>query len=151
IKGLPLAYNKDLQEDKEAVFDTVETTKICLDVAAIVLKNLRVHEEKTRAAATRGYLNATELADYLVQRDVPFRTAHDITGKIVLHAINAGKELDELSLEEMREFSEHIEADVFAALSLEQTLASKNQIGGTAPERVFEALENARRDIEREE
>lgn len=151
IKGLPLAYNKDLQEDKEAVFDTVETTKICLEVAAIVLKNLHVNEEKTRRAASAGYLNATELADYLVHKDVPFRTAHDLTGKIVLYAISHGKELNELSLKEMKEFSEHIELDVFAALSLEQTLASKNQIGGTAPERVFEALENAKRDIEREE
>ncbi|MGI8469762.1 MAG: argininosuccinate lyase [Pyrinomonadaceae bacterium] len=151
IKGLPLAYNKDLQEDKEAVFDTVDTVKICLDVAAIVLKNLRVQEEKTRQAATRGYLNATELADYLVHKDVPFRTAHDITGKIVLHAISVGKELNELSLKEMREFSEHIERDVFEALSLEKTLASKNQIGGTAPERVFDALDAARREIEREE
>ena len=151
IKGLPLAYNKDLQEDKEAVFDTVDNVKICLEVAAIVLKNLRVNEEKTRAAASRGYLNATELADYLVHKDIPFRTAHDLTGKIVLYAISVGRELDELSLAEMQEFSAHIEADVFAALSLENTLASKNQIGGTAPERVFEALEAAKREIEREE
>ena len=151
IKGLPLAYNKDLQEDKEAVFDTVDNVKICLEVAAIVLKNLRVNEEKTRCAATRGYLNATELADYLVNKDVPFRTAHDLTGKIVLYAISVGKELDELSLAEMREFSAHLEPDVFEALSLENTLASKNQIGGTAPERVFEALDTAKREIEREE
>lgn len=151
LKGLPLAYNKDLQEDKEAVFDTVDNVKMCLSVARIVLQNLRVNEEKTRAAATRGYLNATELADYLVHKAVPFRTAHDLTGKIVLHAIGAGKELNELSLGEMQQFTAFIEKDVFAALSLEQTLASKSQIGGTAPERVFEALEAARREIEIEE
>ena len=150
LKGLPTAYNKDLQEDKEAVFDTADTVKSCLRVAAIVLKNLRVNEEKTRKAAVTGYLNATELADYLVKKDVPFRSAHDTAGKIVLSAISQNKELDEMNLSEMREFSEHIEADIFEALSLEQTLASKNQIGGTAPERVFEALEAARQQIERE-
>jgi argininosuccinate lyase len=151
MKGLPLAYNKDLQEDKEAVFDTVDNVKICLKVAEIVLNNLTVNEEKTRKAASKGYLNATELADYLVQKDVPFRTAHDLTGKIVLHAIAAGKELNEMSLSEMQNFSANIERDVFEALSIEQTLASKNQIGGTAPERVFEALEKAKQSLKMEE
>jgi argininosuccinate lyase len=151
MKGLPLAYNKDLQEDKEAVFDTVDNVKICLRVAEIVLRNLRVNEENTRRAATRGYLNATELADYLVQKDVPFRTAHDAVGKIVLYAISRGKELNELSLEEMKQFSANLERDIFEALSLEKTLASKNQIGGTAPERVFEALEKAQQSLEMEE
>ena len=150
VKGLPLAYNKDLQEDKEAVFDTVDNVRMCLKVAEIVLKNLRVNEEKTRKAATRGYLNATELADYLVQKDVPFRTAHDTVGKIVLYAISAGKELNELSLSEMQKFSATIERDVFQALSLEQTLASKSQIGGTSPERVLEALERAKQGLKME-
>ncbi len=151
LKGLPLAYNKDLQEDKEAVFDTVDNVKMCLKVACIVLKNLRVNEEKTRRAATQGYLNATELADYMVQKNVPFRTAHDLTGKIVLYAISVGKELNDLTLTEMQRFTSFIEKDVFDALSLEQTLNSKAQIGGTAPERVFEALEKAKREIEMEE
>ncbi|MBA3631386.1 MAG: argininosuccinate lyase [Acidobacteria bacterium] len=151
LKGLPMAYNKDLQEDKEAVFDTVDTIKICLQAAAIVLKNLHVNEEKTREAATKGYLNATELADYLVQKDVPFRTAHDTVGKIVMFAISQDKELNDLDLSDMRNFSEQIEKDVFEALSLEQTLANKNQIGGTAPERVFEALDGAKESLAREE
>ncbi len=151
MKGLPLAYNKDMQEDKEAVFDTVDTVAMCLQVTKIVLENLRVNAEKTRRAATKGYLNATELADYLVQRNVPFRTAHDTVGKIVLYAIAKNKELDELSLDELQKLSEHIEADIFPALSLEQTLASKNQIGGTAPERVYEALEAARENLARED
>jgi argininosuccinate lyase len=151
LKGLPLAYNKDLQEDKEAVFDTVDNVKICLQIAAIVLENLRINDEKTREAASRGYLNATELADYLVHKGIPFRTAHEAVGRIVMYAISQNKELNELNLSEMQNFSAEIERDVFEALSLEQTLASKNQIGGTAPERVFEALENARREIEREE
>ncbi len=150
LKGLPMAYNKDMQEDKEAVFDTVDTVKISLQVASIVLSNLRVNEEKTRRAATTGYLNATELADYLVQKDVPFRIAHDTVGKIVVFAIGENKELNELELSEMKGFSEQIEEDVFDALSLEQTLASKNQIGGTSPERVFEALREAQQSLENE-
>ncbi len=151
MKGLPMAYNKDMQEDKEAVFDTVDTVKISLQVASIVLNNLRVNEEKTRTAAATGYLNATELADYLVQKNIPFRIAHDTVGKIVMYAISQNKELNDLSLSEMKGFSEFVEEDVFTALSLEQTLASKNQIGGTSPERVFEALENAKIDLAREE
>ncbi len=151
MKGLPLAYNKDMQEDKEAVFDTVDNVKICLQVAAIVLKNLRVNEQKTREAAAKGYLNATELADYLVHKNVPFRTAHDTVGKVVLHAISKNLELNDLELSDFRQFSEVIEADVFDALSLEQTLASKNQIGGTSPERVDEALNRAKRDLALEE
>jgi argininosuccinate lyase len=140
-----------LQEDKEAVFDTVDNVKMCLKVACIVLKNLHLNEEKTRAAATKGYLNATELADYMVQKNVPFRTAHDLTGKIVLYAIGVGRELNDLTLAEMQKFTAFIEKDVFDALSLEQTLSSKSQIGGTAPERVFEALEKAKREIQMEE
>jgi len=151
LKGLPMAYNKDLQEDKEAVFDTVETVKICLKVAAIVLKNLRVNEEITKKAVTKGYLNATELADYLVQKNMPFRTAHDTVGKIVMFALSQDKEINEIDLKDLQNFSSLIEEDVYVALSLEQTLASKNQIGGTAPERVFEALEAAKSSLEREE
>lgn len=147
MKGLPLAYNKDMQEDKEAVFDTVDNVEISLKVAAIVMRNLRVNEEKTRIAATKGYLNATELADYLVHKNVPFRTAHDTVGKVVLYAISKNKELDELKLEEFRQFSDEIKQDVFDALSLEKTLAAKNQIGGTSPERVYEALDAAKRSL----
>jgi argininosuccinate lyase len=147
MKGLPLAYNKDMQEDKEAVFDTVDTVGICLRVAAIVLNNITVNEEKTREAATRGYLNATELADYLVKKGVPFRTAHEAVGRAVLFGIESGNELHELSLTELRKFSPKIERDVFEALSLDQTLASKIAIGGTSPKRVAEALKKAKKSI----
>jgi len=147
MKGLPLAYNKDMQEDKEAVFDTVDTVSQTLRVTEIVMRNIKVNAEKSSAAAVKGYLNATELADYLVQKDVPFRIAHDTVGKVVLFAISKGKELNELRLEEMRDFSDKIEQDVFENLSLEKTLASKNQIGGTSPERVSEALEAAKHDL----
>ena len=145
LKGLPLAYNKDMQEDKEAVFDTVDTVSISLRAAAIVLDNLTVNEAITRDAATKGYLNATELADYLVKKGVPFRTAHETVGNAVLYAIGEGKELHELRIEQLREFSPMIDADVMDALSLDATLAAKNTIGGTSPLRVAEALEAAKK------
>lgn len=144
MKGLPLAYNKDMQEDKEAIFDTVDTVKISLRAAAIVVENAVVDEERTREAATKGYLNATELADYLVKKGTPFRTAHDAVGKIVLIGIEQGKELSELSLDEMRSISVDIDADVFEALNLDQTIASKSAIGGTSRSRVSEAIESAK-------
>ncbi len=150
MKGLPLAYNKDSEEDKEAVFDTVDSVLICLRTAKAVLENLRVNVEKTRAAATRGYLNAAELADYLVQRDTPIKAAQETVGKILRYAVAEKKELNELSWAELREFSDVFGKDVFENLTLEQTLASKNQIGGTAPERVSEALEAAKSALARE-
>ncbi|MEP6707427.1 MAG: argininosuccinate lyase [Pyrinomonadaceae bacterium] len=147
LKGLPLAYNKDMQEDKEAVFDTAGTLSASLEVTATVLANIRVREERTRAAATLGYLNATELADYLVRKGMPFREAHDVVGRLVLCAIERDVELQDLALDEMQTFSTLIEADVYETLSLEQTLATKAQIGGTSPERVAEALAAARDSI----
>lgn len=144
MKGLPLAYNKDMQEDKEAVFDALDTTCVCLEISTIVLNNLAVNEDRTLEAATRGYLNATELADYLVTKGVPFRTAHDLTGRIVLSAIEHRRELHEMPLDELRKHSDKIEADVFRALALEQTLGSKSQIGGTSVSRVADALKAAK-------
>jgi len=144
IKGLPLAYNKDMQEDKEAVFDTVDTVSISLRAASIVLDNATLNEERALAAATKGYLNATELADYLVKKGVPFRTGHEIVGRAVLYAISEGKELHELSVEQLKEFSSEIGEDVADALSLGSTLGAKDAIGGTSPSRVTEALTAAR-------
>lgn len=147
MKGLPLAYNKDMQEDKEAVFDTVDTVRICLQVAAIVLDNLKVKEDRTRDAASRGYLNATELADYLVKKGVAFRTAHEAVGRAVLFGIENQRELNELSLNELRKFSNKIDGDVFEVLSLDNTLASKTSIGGTSPKRVTAALKKAKSSL----
>ena len=144
LKGLPLAYNKDMQEDKEAVFDSFETARACLEVSALVLRNVELNENKMRAAASRGMMNATELADYLVRRGVAFREAHETVGQIVVKAIEKGVELDELTLDELREFSNEIDSDVFESLALEQTLGSKAVAGGTAPAMVKKALENAR-------
>ncbi|HJR08010.1 MAG TPA: argininosuccinate lyase [Pyrinomonadaceae bacterium] len=147
MKGLPLAYNKDMQEDKEAVFDTADTVRTSLEVMTTVLKNIRLREERARDAAARGYMNATELADYLARKGVPFREAHEAVGRIVLHSIERGQELHELALEEMRAFSPLIEEDVYNALSLEQTLATKSQTGGTSPSRVAEAIAAARASL----
>ena len=148
LKGLPMAYNKDMQEDKEAIFDTFDTTSDCLQVTATVLRNISVRETRTLSAASEGYLNATELADYLARKGVPFRAAHEITGRIVLRAMELKVELNELSIEELRKFSPDIEADIFEALSLEQTLKSKNSIGGTSPEQVEIALQKAQLYLE---
>ena len=147
LKGLPLAYNKDMQEDKEAVFDAFDTTHACLEVSALVLRNVKLNVDRMRAAASKGMMNATELADYLVRKGVAFRAAHEIVGRIVLKAIEAGVELGELPLDELRLFSSEIESDVFGCLSLEQTLANKSNVGGTAPERVIEALATARNSL----
>jgi len=145
MKGLPLAYNKDMQEDKEAVFDAFDTTVGSLEVSALVLENLSLNRERMRMAATKGMLNATELADYLVRKGVAFREAHEIVGKSVLKAIEKGAELGELSLDDLRAVSNEIDNDVYECLTLEQTLRIKSQVGGTAPERVAEALVSARK------
>lgn len=144
LKGLPLAYNKDMQEDKEAVFDAFDTTAVCLEVSTLVLRNVHLNVDRMRAAASKGMMNATELADYLVRKGVAFREAHETVGKMVVRAMESEKELGELSLDDLRSFSNEIEGDVFESLTLEKTLGSKSLAGGTAPERVAEALNAAR-------
>jgi argininosuccinate lyase len=147
LKGLPLAYNKDMQEDKEAVFGAFDTVSAALQVTATVLRNVRLDESRARSAATRGYMNATELADYLVRKGMPFREAHDVVGRAVLQAIEEGVELEGLSLDKLLGFSSLIGEDVYEALSLERTLASKSQTGGTAPDRVRMELRAARQSL----
>ncbi len=144
LKGLPLAYNKDMQEDKEAVFDSFDTAGACLDVATLVLRNIELREDRAQQAASHGMMNATELADYLVRKGMPFREAHETVGRIVVRAIERGVEIEHLSLDELRHLSALIDSDVLAALSLERTLGTKAQIGGTAPAKVSEALLAAR-------
>jgi len=147
MKGLPLAYNKDMQEDKEAIFDIVDTVNNCLTVSATVLRNLRVNESRAQEAATHGYLNATELADYLVRQGMPFRQAHETAGRIVMLAIERRIELNDLPLDEFKSFSQLFDDDVFKALSLAETLSTKSRAGGTAAERVAEALIAARKRL----
>lgn len=147
-KGLPLAYNKDLQEDKEALFDTIDTLASSLRVTATVLRNIEFDTARARAGAATDYTNATDLADYLVQRGIEFRKAHELVGHIVVYAISQQKELTELSLSEYQNFSPLFDESLFAAISLESSLAGKKQIGGTAPERVRQELERARQAVE---
>jgi argininosuccinate lyase len=146
MKGLPLAYNKDMQEDKEALFDTIDTLSGSIDVMTTVLKNIRVNRDRMRDAAGRGYLNATDLADYLVRRGLEFRRAHDLVGRVVSYSIEKGKALEELTLEEFGKFSDLFEEDVYSALALESSVAGKNALGGTSPEMVSVALATARQE-----
>src|SRR5262249_36376866 len=141
MKGLPLAYNKDMQEDKEALFDTIDTLNGALIVMATVLRNIRFNTENARAAASRGYLNATDLADYLVRRKLEFRRAHELVGRVVNYAIKQEKGLESLSLEEYKQFSPLFEEDLYRAISLESSLATKSAHGGTSTEQVGKALD----------
>ena len=136
-----------MQEDKEAVFDAFDTVRMSLEVTSTVMRNISVDKDRALAAASGGYMNATELADYLVRKGVPFRESHEMVGKIVMRAIELKRELQEMSLEQLREFSTLIDDDVYQALSLERTLNSKAQIGGTAFEAVRAALIKARQEL----
>ncbi|MBO0720637.1 MAG: argininosuccinate lyase, partial [Blastocatellia bacterium] len=133
VKGLPLAYNKDLQEDKEALFDTIDTLSGALRVTSTVLRNIELDRDRARAAAISGYTNATDLADYLVRKGLEFRQAHEIIGLMVVYALEKGRELHELTLDECQRFSPLFAADVYDSISLTSSLALKNQIGGTSP------------------
>jgi argininosuccinate lyase len=143
LKGLPLAYGKDLQEDKGAVFDTLDTLLDCLLVAQVVIQTLKVNREAAAKAVRSDFLNATDLADYLVRQELPFRKAHELVGKIVLHCEAKQIELRDLSLEEFRSFSSLIKEDVYEALSFENSVNARAVVGGTAPARVLEALAEA--------
>ena len=144
IKGLPLAYNKDMQEDKEGIFDALDTWQDCLEIAVLALEDIQVNKAQARESALKGYSNATELADYLVAKGVPFRDSHHIVGEAVVYAIGQNKPLEALSVAEFQQFSSVIGEDVYAILSLESCLAKRNAKGGVAPQRVAEAIAAAK-------
>jgi argininosuccinate lyase len=144
MKGQPLAYNKDNQEDKEPLFDTVDNLKGSLKVFADMMRRLTCNRERMRSAARQGFSTATDLADYLVRKGIPFRDAHEIVGKAVALGVREGRDLAELSLEELRGFSDAIGGDVFQFLTLEGSLAARDHIGGTAPRQVRAAAARAR-------
>ena len=144
MKSQPLAYNKDNQEDKEPVFDAIDTVKDCLRAFADMVPAILPRKEKMYEAAKRGFSTATDLADYLVRRGVAFRDAHEIVGKSVGYGVQTGKDLSEMSLAELQQFSTVIEQDVFAVLTLEGSVAARNHIGGTAPVQVRAAVERAK-------
>ncbi len=136
MKSQPLAYNKDNQEDKEPLFDAIDTVKGCLRAFADMIPAIESRKENMREAALRGFSTATDLADYLVRKGMPFRDAHEVVGKSVAYGIETGKDLGEMSLQELQQFSDTIASDVFDVLSLEGSVAARNHIGGTAPDQV---------------
>ena len=143
VKGLPLTYNRDLQEDKEPVFDALDTVKASLSITAELLDNTEFNVARLREATVGGFMTATDLADYLVRRNLPFRQAHGVVGRIVALCQERKCELVDLSLAELREFSELIESDIFAVLSVEGSVNSRTSAGGTSGVRVEEALQKA--------
>jgi len=143
MKGQPLAYNKDNQEDKEPLFDTLDTLGDCLKAFADMIPAIRTKKDIMRSAALKGFATATDLADYLVRQGMPFRDAHEVVGKAVAFGIAEGRDLSELSLAELQQFSAGIQEDVFHVLSLEGSLNARNHIGGTAPEQVRQAITTA--------
>ena len=144
MKGIPLAYNKDMQEDKENYFDARDTWMKCLHVFTEMLKTATFRVQNMHDSANAGFANATDCADYLVKRGVPFRDAHAVAGKLVVHCLGKGCALDDLPLEELKTFSPAFEGDVYEAISLKSCVAARNLTGGPAPERVLAAIENGR-------
>jgi argininosuccinate lyase len=144
MKSQPLAYNKDNQEDKEPLFDSVDTLLGSLRAFADMIPALQPKRERMKAAARQGFATATDLADYLVRKGVPFRDAHEVVGKAVRLGVDTGRDLAEMSLEELQGFSPAIGADVFEVLTLEGSVAARNHLGGTAPEQVRAAVRRAR-------
>ena len=147
MKSQPLAYNKDNQEDKEPLFDTVDTLAGCLRAFADMIPAIKPKQKNMRAAALKGFATATDLADYLVKKGMPFRDSHEVVGKAVAFGIEQGRDLSEMSLEELQQFNSNIGEDVFAVLTLEGSVASRNHIGGTAPEQVRKAIMLAREKL----
>lgn len=144
MKGQPLAYNKDNQEDKEPLFDTIDTVRDSLRAFADMVPHLYPNRDAMRRAALQGYATATDLADYLVRKGMPFRDAHEVVGRAVRLGIDTGRDLAELSLDELRGLSDIIEQEVFDVLTLEGSLMARNHLGGTAPEQVRHAISAAR-------
>jgi len=147
MKSQPLAYNKDNQEDKEPLFDTVDTVLGCLRAFADMVPAIICKHDNMYRAAKQGFSTATDLADYLVRKNLPFRDAHEVVGKAVAMGVSSEKDLSELTLAELQQFSDKIEADVFEVLTLEGSVGSRNHVGGTAPEQVKKAIARAQTEL----
>ncbi|MDD3867915.1 MAG: argininosuccinate lyase [Eubacteriales bacterium] len=144
MKGLPLAYNKDMQEDKEAIFDALDTVHLCLPAFSGLLRTMTVHPGRMAEAAAGGFTNATDLADYLVRQGLPFRSAHEVSGRLVAHCLEQRCALEDLDLATLRRFSDLINEDIYDAISLEACVRRRRTIGGPAPDRVSESLQALR-------
>jgi argininosuccinate lyase len=147
MKGQPLAYNKDNQEDKEPLFDSVETIYSCLRIFADMVPKIDTNKENMLNSAIKGYTTATDLADYLVKKGLPFRDAHDVVGKAVAFGIKENKDLSEFTLDELHAFNTSIESSVFDAISLEGSVNSRSHIGGTSPKQILNAIKVARNSL----
>jgi len=147
LKGLPMTYNRDLQEDKEPLFDASDTLQLCLAVVTRMLPSIRFNADRMRAATRDGFLEATDVADYLAAKGMPFREAHEVTGKLVLYCIRAGKTMPELSLDELRQFSVLFCEDVIGSLAPEAIVRRRATLGGTAPSQVRAALRRAKQAL----
>ena len=147
MKGIPLAYNKDMQEDKEPIFDSIDTVKLCLPVFCDMIRTMKVNVSKMRAGANGGFTNATDAADYLVKKGLPFRDAHSVIGNMVFYCIENNKAIDELSMEEMKSFSDIIEEDIYDAVSMETCVNDRSVTGGPAKKMTLKAIKAAERFI----
>jgi len=147
MKSLPMAYNKDMQEDKEPLFNTVDTLAVCLEVYTRMFPNIQVHAGNMRAACRQGFLNATDFADYLVNRGMPFRQAHAVAGNAVAKALETGRELDDMTLAELQKCSDLVSSDVFDFISLDQMISRRVSAGGTAFANVKAAVEKAQKEL----
>ena len=147
MKGLPLAYNKDMQEDKEPLFDTYDTIKDCLEICSKLMKNISFNKENIEKAVKKGYITATDLAEYLVRKGLTFRKSHEIVGNMVLYAMSKNKELNELSIDEMKRFTSVINEDVYEWLDPITSVKKRNIYGGTGPEYVKKSIEEAKKEL----
>ena len=150
MKSLPLAYNKDLQEDKEGMFDTVDTIQKSLDIMAGMLSSMTVNKEKMLVSTQQDFSNATELADYLAKKGLPFREAHEIVGKLVLECSKAGHYLQDIPLSRYQEVSSLIGEDIYQALESQTAVQKRNSLGGTGFAQICQELERAKKQLEKE-
>ena len=148
MKSLPLSYNRDMQEDKAILFDAVDVLKSCIHIYTKMLPKIKINSKTMGKAASQGYLNATDLADYLAVRGMPFREAHACAGQAVRYALDKKKELHQLSLKELQSFSSIIEEDIFKFLGTEEMVNRRKSAGGTATENVKAAIKKAKKDLE---
>jgi len=144
MKGLPLAYNRDLQEDKIPLFDTVDTVKASVKIMSEVIGGVKVRRERLSSAVKEGFMNATDLADYLAEREVAFRDAHEIAGRIVQACLSQNKDIEELSLAELKRFSAKFDKDVYRYISAEAAVERRRALGGTARRNVMRRLKELR-------
>ena len=147
MKGLPLAYNRDMQEDKRFIFDSLDYSNSRLELLALMIKGMSVNTKKMKQDCELGHITATELADYLVLKGLAFRKAHELVGKIVAHADKQKKQLFELNLKELKKYSKLIEKDAMNLIKPEEAIRNKDSIGGTSPKQVLRQINKAKREL----